>query len=158
MLLLILTMFFAAHWGGNLYVTFIALTILVLFVTTGRALGVIYVMVSSRLWGLHIVHCSSHEEIMGTLRIICSMKGVLVTVNGATYYDGYKLDGRPKAGDKPGFEEWKDEYEEGGYDEEEELSRKQMTLDDEEAGQPMLRGQPAQESDKSNQQKTTTAV
>ena len=66
------------------------------------------------------------------------MKRVLVTVNGATYYDGYKLDGRPKAGDKPGFEEWKDEYEEGGYDEEEELSRKQMTLDDEEAGHFIL--------------------
>ena len=116
MLLLILTFFFAAHWGGNLYVTAMALIILLVFVTAGRALGVIYVMISSYVWGLHVVHCGSHEEILGTLRIICSMKDVLVMVNGATYFNGYKLDGRPEVDGEPGFDEWRVQYEKGRYD------------------------------------------
>ncbi|KAL9105720.1 MAG: hypothetical protein Q9227_009160 [Pyrenula ochraceoflavens] len=137
MLLLVLTLFFAAHWGGNLYVTFIALIIVVLFITAGRALGVIYVMISSRLWGLHIVHCGSDKEIMGSLRIICSMRDVLVIVNGATYYKGYKLKGR-QIGDKPGFEEWRESYDKGDYDKENDLPHEDQRSDDDEASQPLF--------------------
>ena len=147
LLLLILTFFFAAQWGGNLYVTGIALLLLLIFITAGRALGVVYVMLSSKVWGLHVVHCDDHDDLRGCLRILCSMTGVLVQVNGASYFGGYKLDGRqtstyiaePKKdtrapkhttpddddnddGEKgiQCFDDWRKKYEKGDYDEAEE--------------------------------------
>lgn len=41
-LLLTLTFFFASQWGGNLYITAIALALILLFITVGRALAIIY--------------------------------------------------------------------------------------------------------------------
>lgn len=110
-LLLVLTLFFAAQWGGNLVLTMIALVLLLVFVTLGRALGLIYVWLSSQVWGLSVVNCDSVDEIRGVLRIVCSIEGVLVHVNGATYYEGFRMDGREQ------FEEFIDDYERGNFDE-----------------------------------------
>jgi hypothetical protein len=41
-LLLALTFFFASQWGGNLYITSIALALLLIFITLGRALAIVY--------------------------------------------------------------------------------------------------------------------
>lgn len=41
-LLLALTFFFAAQWGGTLYITAIALALLLLFISIGRALAITY--------------------------------------------------------------------------------------------------------------------
>jgi hypothetical protein len=87
-----LTFFFAAQWGGNLILTILALVLLLVFVTVGRALGLIYVWLSSNLWGLTGVNCDSVDKIRGVLRIVCSMKGILVCINGATYYEGCRID------------------------------------------------------------------
>lgn len=43
-LLLALTFFFASQWGGNLYITSIALALLLIFITVGRALAIVYGM------------------------------------------------------------------------------------------------------------------
>lgn len=112
LLLLALTFFFAAQWGGNLFITVVALALLLLFTTIGRALGLIYVWMSSELWGLTVINCESKEEIRGMLRILCSMEDVLVIVNGATYFGGYRMDGRE------GFKAFLEKYEAGDYDEE----------------------------------------
>lgn len=93
-LLLVLTFFFAAQWGGNLILTMIALVLLLVFVTLGRALGLFYVWLSSQVWGLTVVNCDDVDEIRGVLRIVCSMEGVLVCVDGAAYFggmDGWKI-------------------------------------------------------------------
>lgn len=110
-LLLALTFFFAAQWGGNLVLTIIALTLLLVFVTVGRALGLIYVWLSSNIWGLTVVNCDSVDEIRGVLRIVCSMEGVMVCVNGATYYEGYRID---KAGKH--YDDFLEKYERGDLD------------------------------------------
>jgi hypothetical protein len=110
-LLLLLTLFFAAQWGGNLALTMVALVLLLVFITLGRALGLVYVWLSSQVWGLSVINCDSVDEIRGVLRIVCSMEEVLVRVNGATYYGGYRMDGRDQ------FDEFIDEYERGNFDE-----------------------------------------
>jgi hypothetical protein len=110
-LLLVLTFFFASQWGGNLFVTSIALALLLIFITLGRALSIVYVWLSARTWGLHTINCDEQAEILGCLRIVCSMQGVLVAVNGAHYFEGFRLDG------VEGFEAWKREYDGGVYDE-----------------------------------------
>lgn len=109
-LLVILTFFFAAQWGGNLVITTIAMGLLLVFITLGRALGLLYVYLSSRVWGLHVIDCSTHDEILGSLRILCSMTDVMVVVNGASYFDGYRLN------DMADYETWKSEYDKGAYD------------------------------------------
>ncbi len=110
MLLLILTFFFTAQWGGNLIITAYAMLLLLIFVTAGRAIGLIYVFISAHVWGLHVVNCDERDEIRGVLRILCSMTGVLVQVNGASYCDGYRLN------DMPAFSEWRAHYEDGEFD------------------------------------------
>lgn len=115
-LLVILTFFFAAQWGGNLVITTIAMGLLLIFITLGRALGLIYVYLSSRVWGLHLIDCSTQDEVLGSLRILCSMKDVLVVVNGASYFDGYRLN------DIADYEAWKREYDRGAYDDDTEPS------------------------------------
>ncbi|KAF2198661.1 hypothetical protein GQ43DRAFT_148828 [Delitschia confertaspora ATCC 74209] len=85
-LLLVLTFFFAAQWGGNLVFTMIALSLLLVFVTIGRFLSFLYVWLSSQIWGLTVLECDSVDEIRGVMRILCSMEGVLVAVNGAKYF------------------------------------------------------------------------
>ena len=111
-LLVVLTFFFAAQWGGNLVITTIAMGLLLVFITLGRAIGLLYVYLSSKVWGLHVIDCSTHDEILGSLRILCSMTGVIVNVNGASYFDGYRLN------DMDGYESWKSEYDGGLYDSE----------------------------------------
>jgi hypothetical protein len=110
-LLFVLTFFFAAQWGGNLFITTWALGLLLLFVSIGRAVGIAYVAYSGKVWGLHVINCDDSDEIRGCLRILCSMEGVLVTVNGSHYYDGYRLD---FLGNR--FREWKVAYDRGKYD------------------------------------------
>jgi len=110
-LLLVLTFFFAAQWGGNLYITAWALGLLLLFITVGRALALMYVWFSAQVWGLHIINCDEPEEILGCLRIVCSMEDVLVTVNGANYFNGYRLDYMES------FRQWRVQYTSGVFDE-----------------------------------------
>ncbi len=112
-LLLVLTFFFAAQWGGNLIITLYAMLLLVLFISMGRALGLAYVWISSKVWGLHVINCDEKEEVLGALRIVCSMTGVLVLVNGATFCDGYRLD------DIDEFPRWQKRYQDGEFDAEE---------------------------------------
>lgn len=109
-LLLALTFFFAAQWGGNLLLTLYALILLLVFITLGRTLGPVYVWLSSKAWALTVIHCDDVDEIRGVLRIVCSMEDVLVRVNRATYFSGYRMDGRQ------GFEEFLEKYESGEYD------------------------------------------
>ncbi|RDW63316.1 hypothetical protein BP6252_10861 [Coleophoma cylindrospora] len=109
-LLLVLTFFFASQWGGNLVITGFALSLLLIFISAGRVLGFLYVALSAKVWGLHVINCSSHEEILGSLRIVCAMKDVLVTVNGASYFNGYRLRGFN------GYEDWREDYEKGRFD------------------------------------------
>jgi hypothetical protein len=110
-LLFVLTFFFAAQWGGNLFITTWALGLLLLFVSVGRAVGIAYVAYSGKVWGLHVINCNESDEIRGCLRILCSMENVLVTVNGAHYFDGYRLDFLGKR-----FRDWKIAYDKGVYD------------------------------------------
>ncbi|KAF2739839.1 hypothetical protein EJ04DRAFT_604311 [Polyplosphaeria fusca] len=110
-LLVVLTFFFAAQWGGNLKLTMVALILLLIFVTLGRALEFFYVWLSSRVWGLTVVDCDHVAEIRGVLRVVCSMKGVLVKVNGARYFGGCRMDGRER------FEGWVEKCEKGEFDE-----------------------------------------
>lgn len=110
-LLVVLTCFFAAQWGANLMITLYAMLILVAFITLGRMLGLIYVSLSAKVWGLHVINCDEDDEVRGVLRIICSMMDVLVLVNGATYCDGYRVD------QLPAFAGWQRRYENGELDE-----------------------------------------
>lgn len=110
MILLGLTFFFASQWGGNLIITLFALIYLLIFTTLGRALGLVYVWLSSRIWGLTVVKCESVEELRGVSRILCSMEDVLVVVNGATYFGGHRMDGRR------GFDDFLRRYEQGEFD------------------------------------------
>jgi hypothetical protein len=114
-LLFILTLFFAAQWGGNLYITAWALAFLLIFITAGRIVGILYVSYSAKVWGLHVVDCNVPEEISGCIRILCSMEKVLVTINGANYFEGYRLDFLGKS-----FADWTLAYERGEFDDGEE--------------------------------------
>ena len=78
--------------------------------TVGRALAIAHVWLTSKTWGLHVINCEEREDILGCLRIICSMRDVLVTVNGAHYYNGHRLDYVTE------FRRWKLEYVKGVYD------------------------------------------
>lgn len=94
LVLLFLTAFFAAQWGGNLFVMCYTTTTLLVAVTLGRALGLYYVTLSSQSWGLHIIETQDPTETRGCLRILCSMDEVLVKVNGSWFFEGYRLDVR----------------------------------------------------------------
>lgn len=73
-------------------------------------LSLIYVWWSSKVWGLHVVRCENDEQILGSLRVICAMQGVLVKTNGAVYFDGFRIDTLEKYG------EWLRRYERGEFD------------------------------------------
>lgn len=109
-LLIILTFFFAAQWGGNLIITMYAMCLLLVFVTAGRVLGFIYLHISSSAWDLHVIHCDDKDQVRGCLRILCAMNDVLVEVNGATYFAGYRIDVLD------GFLEFKKAYNAGQLD------------------------------------------
>ncbi|KAJ9636232.1 hypothetical protein H2199_007907 [Coniosporium tulheliwenetii] len=117
-LLLVLTFFFASQWGGNLYITTWAIGLLLVFITLGRALALIYVYLSAQTWGLHVINCDDSEEVRGCMRIVCSMQEVLVICNAAHYYNGHRLD---FIGED--FKRWKEQYDRGEFDEEDPLSR-----------------------------------
>ena len=109
-ILIVLTVFFGATWGGNLLVLCYVIAILLITITAGRALGLWYVVRSVRLFGLHVIETQSPRQIVGSLRILCSMKEVLVFVNSAWYFEGHRLD------EREGWPEWKTAYERGDYD------------------------------------------
>ncbi|ORY10367.1 hypothetical protein BCR34DRAFT_567072 [Clohesyomyces aquaticus] len=83
-----------------------------------------YVWLSGNVWGLTVVNCDCVDQISGLLRILCSMRGVLVVVNGATYFEGYRMDGRE------GFADFVKKYEYGRFDEDP-LTELQLTTDEE---------------------------
>lgn len=109
--LLVLTFFFSAQWAGNLVVTMYSVSYLLVAVSVARALGLIYIKWSVRSAGLHVIECESVEEIYGSLRVICSMKRLLVRVNGAWYFEGKRLDNNPE------YWEWELQSERGEFDE-----------------------------------------
>lgn len=53
--------------------------------TNGCALGILYVLASSAVWGLTVIRCNS-VEVNGAMRELCSMAAVLMEVNGSTYF------------------------------------------------------------------------
>ena len=93
-ILISLTFFFGAQWGGNLVVMIYTLALLLVAITFGRGLGLAYVCHSAKVWGLHVIETDTAREIVGCLRILCSTTEVLVHVNGAWYFEGHRLDVR----------------------------------------------------------------
>lgn len=110
LILILLSIFLGAQWGRNLFILCYTILVLLIVVTAGRALGLWYVLQSSSTWGLHVLECETPRDIQGCLRILCSMKGVLVFVSGAYYFEGYRLDVRD------GWSSWIVEFEKGMYD------------------------------------------
>ena len=111
LILIILTVFFGASWGGNLLILCYVMAILLVTITLGRGLGLWYVWRSARLFGLHVIETESARQIIGCLRILCSTKEVLVTVNGSWWFEGHRLD------ERLGWGDWKLRYEKGEFDE-----------------------------------------
>ena len=111
LILIILTVFFGASWGGNLLILCYVMAILLVAITLGRALGLWYVWQSAKLFGLHVIETQSARQIIGCLRILCSMKEVLVSVNGSWWFEGHRLD------ERAGWDEWSLSYEKGEFDE-----------------------------------------
>lgn len=110
--LLVLTFFFSAQWAGNLIVTAYSVAYLLIAVSVARGLGLAYIKWSVRSAGLHLVECESVEEIYGSLRVLCSMKHLLVRVNGAWYFEGKRMD------TTPAFWDWELRSERGEFDDE----------------------------------------
>ncbi len=110
--LLSLTFFFSAQWAGNLIVTAYSVAYLLISVSVARGLGLVYIKWSVRSAGLHLVECESTEEIYGSLRVLCSMKQLLVRVNGAWYFEGKRMD------TTTAFREWQLSSERGEFDDE----------------------------------------
>ncbi|KAB2580507.1 hypothetical protein DBV05_g933 [Lasiodiplodia theobromae] len=110
-ILLLLTIFFSSQWGGNIFVVAYTIALLLVVVTAGRLFSLFYIWQSAKTLGLHVIECQSNTQISGALRILCSMTGVLVVVNGAYYYEGHRLDEREK------WNDWRAKYDRGDYDE-----------------------------------------
>lgn len=110
--LLVLTFFFSAQWAGNLIVTLYSVAYLLVAVSVARGLGLLYIRWSVRSAGLHVVECESVEEIYGSLRALCSMKHLLVRVNGAWYFEGTRMDRSPD------YWDWELRSERGEFDDE----------------------------------------
>ncbi|KAL1630656.1 hypothetical protein SLS54_000527 [Diplodia seriata] len=98
------------RWGGNIFVVSYTIALLLVFVTGGRLLSLLYIWQSAKTLGLHVIECQTNAQISGSLRILCSMTGVLVVVNGAYYYDGHRLD------ERQGWNAWREKYDRGDYD------------------------------------------
>ena len=110
--MLVLTFFFSAQWAGNLIVTAYSVAYLLIAVSVARGLGLAYIKWSVRSAGLHLVECESVEEIYGSLRVLCSMRHLLVRVNGAWYFEGKRMD------TTPAFWDWELRSERGEFDDE----------------------------------------
>ncbi|KAH7057288.1 hypothetical protein B0J12DRAFT_653990 [Macrophomina phaseolina] len=110
-ILLLLTVFFASQWGGNIFVVSYTIAMLLLIVTVGRLLSIMYIWRSAYFLGLHVIECQSNSQISGCLRILCSLPDVLVVVNGAYYYGGHCLNL------KPAWAAWRKRYDRGEFDE-----------------------------------------
>jgi hypothetical protein len=83
LILIALTFFFGSMWAGNLLVMSYTLALLLVTITIGRGLGLLYVVHSAKIWGLHVIETEEAREIEGCLRILCSVPEVLVYVNGS---------------------------------------------------------------------------
>lgn len=110
-ILLLLTVFFASQWGGNIFVVSYTIAMLLVVVTVGRLMSIVYIWRSAYFLGLHVIDCQIKEQISGCLRILCSMSDVLVVVNGAYYYGGHRLEL------KPNWAAWRKQYDSGVFDE-----------------------------------------
>ncbi|KAK5951604.1 hypothetical protein OHC33_007282 [Knufia fluminis] len=95
-ILILLTAFFAAQYGGNLFVMCYSTAVLLVAITLGRGLGLFYVWHSAHSYGLHVIETQDQDQIRGCLRILCSMNEVLVYVNGSWFFEGHRLDVRPR--------------------------------------------------------------
>ena len=69
--------------------------ILLLAITLGRAFGLLYVQESVRAYGLHMIETQNKDQLRGCLRVLCTFTDVLVTINGAWFFEGHRLDNRP---------------------------------------------------------------
>ncbi|KAL0261567.1 hypothetical protein SLS55_002997 [Diplodia seriata] len=94
----------------NIFVVSYTIALLLVFVTGGRLLSLLYIWQSAKTLGLHVIECQTNAQISGSLRILCSMTGVLVVVNGAYYYEGHRLD------ERQGWNAWREKYDRGDYD------------------------------------------
>jgi hypothetical protein len=109
-ILVVLTVFFGAQWGGNLLILCYVMGMLLVAITIGRALGLWYVCLSARVYALQIIECQTPRQIIGCLRILCSSTELLVFVNGAWYFEGHRLE------ERDGWTQWRSRYERGDYD------------------------------------------
>lgn len=109
--LLILTAFFGTYWGGTAIDALELLIILLVVVTIGRMLGLIYIQWCSHALGFTKIECYHQDEVRGVLRLLASMPDVLIEINGAQYLWGVRMDGHK------GFRRWLVSVEEGRLDE-----------------------------------------
>ena len=58
-------------------------------------MGLGYVQASVKTHGLHIIETQSKDQLRGCLRVLCTLTDVLVTINGAWFFEGHRLDNRP---------------------------------------------------------------
>ena len=89
----------------------VLLVILLLLVTFGRLLGLLYVRWSAHAYGFTMIECNDHTEIRGVTRLLASMPDVMVEVSGAQYIWGTRVDGNKE------FRRWLVEVEKGNFDE-----------------------------------------
>lgn len=67
---------------------------LLVAITVGRALGLLYVQLSVKTYGLHMIETQNKDQLRGCLRVLCTLRDVLVTINGAWFFEGHRLDNR----------------------------------------------------------------
>jgi len=109
--LLILTAFFSTYWGGTVLDALALLIILLVVVTMGRILGLVYIQWCSQAFGFTVIECYHQDEVRGVLRLLASMPDVLIEINGAQYLWGTRMDGHRE------FRRWLVSVEEGRFDE-----------------------------------------
>jgi hypothetical protein len=116
LVLIVLTSFFAAQWGGNLFVMSGTMIVLLIAITVGRAIGLWSVTLSSKFWGLHVFEMDNTKQVRGCLRLLASTKGVLVEVNKSWWFEGSRLERRE------GWKAFKVRYDSGDFDADHTLS------------------------------------
>ncbi|KAI9823344.1 MAG: hypothetical protein M1832_002568 [Thelocarpon impressellum] len=122
--LLVLTCFFGVYWGGTFKDTLTLLIVLLVIVTGGRLLGLLYIRWSAHAYGFTLVECYDKQEIRGVMRLLASMPDVMVEINGAQYLWGTRVDGNQE------FRRFLVEVERGAHDNEPPLSvGEQFSLD-----------------------------
>jgi hypothetical protein len=77
-------------------VTIYLVAYLFIAVSVARGLGLAYIKWSVRSTGPQVTECEAVDEIYASLRILCSMRHLLVRVNRAWYFEGKRMDLSPE--------------------------------------------------------------